>query len=124
VLTKVVGRGDPFHSTIESVEKFWPNTVKVKADPPAVTVFGERLEIWGHHTLCGEGAGKGFAAAGLPAIADRQNTQSTTRGREIAFIENLLLAGKAAGRWLARRKKSADEGGPARVYQEYCRDSQ
>ena len=36
----VVWRALPFHSTVEEEMKFDPETVKVKAGPPAVPLFG------------------------------------------------------------------------------------
>jgi hypothetical protein len=42
LLTKVVGRFDPFHLTIESLTKFEPLTERVKAGPPASAELGLR----------------------------------------------------------------------------------
>ena len=46
-LTKVVGSTLPFHLAIAPVTKPLPLIVKVKGDPPAVTVFGSIEVITG-----------------------------------------------------------------------------
>jgi hypothetical protein len=43
----VVGTADPFHSTVDPPAKPDPFTVRVNADPPAVTALGLRFDITG-----------------------------------------------------------------------------
>ena len=46
-LLKVVGRSDPFHRTVEPEMKLEPDTVRVKAGPPAFAEVGLIPEIDG-----------------------------------------------------------------------------
>ena len=46
-LLKVVGRSDPFHRTVEPETKFKPETVSVKAGPPALVEVGLIPEVNG-----------------------------------------------------------------------------
>src|SRR5262245_65326956 len=59
LLTKVVVRLLPFHSTTEADTKFAPFTVRVKATPPPAALAGERLLIDGVALGVGVGAGVG-----------------------------------------------------------------
>jgi hypothetical protein len=51
-LTKVVGRLEPFHRTVEFGKKFFPNTLRLKASPPADALVGEMLSNSGTFPLC------------------------------------------------------------------------
>ena len=46
-LTKVVGRADPFHCTVDPLTNPDPFTVRVNAAPPAAAEFGLRLDSEG-----------------------------------------------------------------------------
>ena len=46
-LTKVVGRADPFHCTVDPLTNPDPFTVRVNAAPPAVAKAGLRLDSEG-----------------------------------------------------------------------------
>src|SRR6266478_9867995 len=47
LFTNVVARSLAFQRTTEPATKFMPFTIRVKAAPPAVALFGERNAIWG-----------------------------------------------------------------------------
>lgn len=47
LLTKLVGRSEPFHLTTQPLTKLVPFTVRVKAAEPAVAEVGDRLDTAG-----------------------------------------------------------------------------
>jgi len=78
LLTKVVGRSDPFQRTAEVEMKFVPLTVRVKAAPPAVAPVGE-IEVIAGTGFDGVGTGVGACVGALPQAVRNMARESRSR---------------------------------------------
>src|SRR5260370_40338794 len=90
-LTNVVNRLLPFHCSAAPDTKFEPFTVRVKAGPPRVELFGEIAAIVG----TGLSSGGGGAELALPQPARNRELQRKSKNNRGFFIPARLAYSRA-----------------------------